>query len=263
MAEFHVIAGADEAPAYPAVRKMDLADIYDALRKGFDDFWQKPSHYVFLALIYPVAGLVLAYWTTNNNVLPLLFPLMSGFALVGPIAAIGLCEISRRREAGLDTSWRHALDVRRSPAIYSIVAVALMLAAIFFVWLYVAGSLYNGLLGAGAPPTVGAFMQEIFSTREGWLLIVLGNGIGFLFAVLVLATSVVTFPLLLDRDVGAYAAIHTSVRTLLRNPVPVFAWGVIVALALAVGMLPLFAGLAVILPILGHASWHLYRKAVA
>ena len=262
MAEFHVIAGAGETPAYPAVREIDLSDVSDSLRRGFDDFWKKPSHYVFLALIYPVAGLVFAYWTAGNNALPLLYPLMSGFALVGPVAAIGLCEISRRREAGLDTSWRHALEVRHSPAIYSIAAVAFMLAAIFFVWLLVADALYASLLGA-APPSVGAFLQDVLFTREGWLLIVLGNGIGFVFAVLVLATTVVTFPLLLDRDAGAYVAIHTSVRTLLRNPVPVFAWGLIVAVSLAIGMLPLFAGVAVVLPVLGHASWHLYRRAVA
>jgi len=262
MAEFHVIAGASDTPIYPAVRKIRMADVVDCLQRGFDDFWEKPSHYIFVALIYPIAGLVFAYWTAGNNALPLLYPLISGFALVGPFAAIGLYEISRRRELGLDTSWRHALGVRRSPAIYSIAVVGVMLAIIFLVWLYAASALYNVLFGVTPPESAGAFIRDIFTTREGWMLIILGNAIGLLFAVVTLAASVVAFPLLLDRDVGAYAAIHTSVRAFMRNPLEILAWGVIVAVLLAIGMLPLFAGLAIVLPILGHATWHLYRRVV-
>jgi len=262
MAEFHVIAGASDIPIYPAVRKIRMADIVDCLRRGFNDFWEKPSHYIFVALIYPIAGLVFAYWTAGNNTLPLLYPLIAGFALVGPFAALGLYEISRRRELGVDTSWRHALEVRRSPAIYSIAVVGIMLAVIFLVWLYAASALYNALFGNVPPESIGAFLRDIFSTREGWMLIILGNVIGLLFAIVTLAASVVAFPLLLDRDVGAYAAIHTSVRVFMRNPVVILMWGLIVAVLLAIGMLPLFAGLAVVLPILGHATWHLYRRVV-
>jgi uncharacterized membrane protein len=262
MAGFHVIAGASEAPEHISVRKIGLSDLTDALRRGLDDFMVKPSHIVFLALIYPVIGVVLAAWTSGNNALPLLFPLVSGFALIGPFAAIGLYEISRRREAGLDTSWSHAFEVKDSPALPAIAAVGMMLVAIFIVWLLTAQAFYEHLFGSTVPTSVSAFIGDIMATERGWMLIILGHAIGFVFAAIVLCTTVVAFPLLLDRDVGAYEAVHTSFRAVLANPVPMAAWGLIVAALLIAGSLPLFAGLAVVLPILGHSTWHLYRKLV-
>lgn len=262
MAQFHIIAGATEANVYPDVRRISVADVFAALRQGLDDFWEKPSHYVFLCLIYPVAGLVLARWTSGANLLPLLFPLMSGFALIGPFAALGLYEISRRRELGLDTSWRHALEVRHSPAIPSIVAVGVLLLALFIAWILTAQALYVNLFGPEAPMSISSFMNQVFTTPEGMRMIILGNGIGFVFAVVVLCTSVIAFPLLLDRDVGALSAIVTSIKAVLANPIPMALWGLIVAALLLVGFLTLFVGLAIFIPVLGHATWHLYRKVV-
>ncbi len=262
MAGFHVIAGASETLEHISVRKITIPDLIDALRRGVDDFMVKPSHVVFIALIYPVVGVILAAWTSGANALPLLFPLVSGFALIGPFAAIGLYEISRRREAGLDTSWSHAFEVRNSPALPSIAAVGLMLVVIFIAWLLTAQAFYQYIFGPAAPASLGSFINQILATERGWLLIVLGHAIGFIFAVVVLCTTVIAFPLLLDRDVGAYEAIHASARAVLVNPIPMAVWGLIVAALLIVGSLPLFAGLAVVLPILGHSTWHLYRKVV-
>jgi uncharacterized membrane protein len=262
MTAFHVIAGAGETIVRPVIRKIDLADLGDVLRKGFDDFWQKPSHIVFLCLIYPIAGVVLAAWTSGANALPMLFPLMSGFALLGPFAAIGLYEISRRREAGMDTSWRHAFSVRHSPALPAIAVVGVLLFVLFIAWLFCAQALYQALLGPEPPASIGGIFREVLGTRQGWMLILLGNAVGFLFAAAVLCTTVVAFPLLLDRDVGAYAAIATSARAVAANPLPMAAWGLIVAVSLAIGSVPLFAGLAIVVPVLGHATWHLYRKVV-
>lgn len=262
MSGFHVIAGAQEAPENIAVRRIGLPDLADALRRGVEDFRHKPSHVVFLALIYPVIGVVLAAWTSGNNALPLLFPLVSGFALIGPFAAIGLYEISRRREAGLDTSWSHAFGVVNSPALPSIAAVGFMLVVIFITWLLTAQAFYEHLFGDEAPTSLRSFISDILATERGWMLIILGHAIGFVFAAVVLCTTVLAFPLLLDRDAGAYEAIHTSFRAVATNPVPMAAWGLIVAALLIIGSLPLFAGLAVVLPILGHSTWHLYRKLV-
>ena len=262
MSQFHVLSGGGDRIAHPAIRNIDMADLADALRKGLDDFLDKPSHVVFLCVIYPIMGVVLAAWTSGNNALPMLFPLMSGFALLGPFAAIGLYEISRRREAGLDTSWRHALDVRHSPAIPAIVAVGMLLFAVFITWLLTARYLYISLFGDAVPLSIGGFMSEILGTERGWTLILLGNAIGFVFAAFVLCTTVVAFPILLDRDVGAWEAIVTSFRAVMTNPLPMAVWGIIVAVCLAIGSLPLFAGLAVVIPVLGHATWHLYRKVV-
>lgn len=249
-------------PPIPAVRKIRPADLRDALRAGFDDFRAMPTHVVFLALIYPIIGLVLARLVFGYEVFPLLFPLAAGFALIGPFAALGLYELSRRREAGLDTAWKHAFDVVRSPSFPAIIALGGLLILIFLVWLAVANAIYVATFGYAPAASMPHFLERVFSTPEGWRLIVLGNGVGLLFAVLVLAISVVSFPLLLDRPVGPAVAILTSVRAVLRNPLTMALWGIIVALALILGSIPLFFGLAVVVPILGHATWHLYRRAV-
>jgi len=262
MTAFHVMAGASGEYTRPEVRKIGVADIVDALRLGLDDFKEKPSHYVFLCLMYPIAGVFLVMWSSGANLLPLIYPLMSGFALIGPIAAIGLYEISRRREQGLDSSWRHALEVRHSPAMPSIIAVAVMLLALFAVWLIVAQSIYTATFDAAGPVSLSTFVSDVMTTSQGLSLIIWGNLAGFVFAAIVLATTVVTFPLLLDRDVGAVAAVDASIRATLANPVPVMLWGLIVAALLFVGTIPAFVGLAVVMPILGHSTWHLYRKLI-
>lgn len=262
MANFHVIAGADSIPAHPVIRRIGLADIKDALVKGLDDFYAMPSHLAFLGLIYPIFGICLAALTFSNNALPLLYPLVTGFALVGPLAAIGLYEISRRREMGLETSWQHAFDVLRSPAIPSIAALGILLMVIFLAWLATARGLYEWLFGPLAPVSYLTFLNNITKTHEGWTLIVLGNLIGLAFAIVSLSISVVSFPLMLDRDVGAAIAVQTSVRAVLVNPLMMAVWGLIVAGSLAIGSIPLLVGLAVVTPVLGHATWHLYRKVV-
>lgn len=263
MANFHVLAGPNQKKAVvqPTVRRITIADIFDALRRGLDDFWDKPSHYVFLCLIYPVVGVILITWSSGGNALQLIYPLATGFALLGPLAAIGLYEISRRRELNLDTSWTHALEVRNSPAIPAIIAVGVLLVGLFVAWLLTAQALFNWLYGADVPASITAFVADVLTTERGWTLIILGNLAGFLFAVVVLST-VITFPLLLDRDVGAAAALQTSAQAMITNPVPILLWGLIVAVALFLGSLPLFVGLAIVIPVLGHSTWHLYRKVV-
>ncbi|MER9298223.1 DUF2189 domain-containing protein [Mesorhizobium sp. M0621] len=263
MAGFHVMADARGMHVRPTVRRITTSQLWDALRLGFEDFWAKPSHYVFLCLIYPIVGLILTRWTSAGaNAIQLIYPLMSGFALVGPFAALGLYEISRRRELGMNTSWWHALDVRHSPAIPSIAVIGIMLVVLFLLWLYTAQSIYIGLFGDQAPASIGGFFREVLTTSKGWMLILAGNAAGFVFAVVVLATTVVAFPLLLDRDVGAVSAIETSARAVMANPLQMALWGLTVAVLLVIGSIPLFAGLAVVMPILGHATWHLYRKVV-
>ncbi|MER8395664.1 DUF2189 domain-containing protein [Mesorhizobium sp. M0045] len=262
MAGFHVMADARGMHVQPTVRRISTEDLIDALRLGVEDFWAKPSHYVFLCLIYPVVGLILTQWTSGSNAIQLIYPLMSGFALVGPFAAIGLYEISRRREFGMDTSWWHALDVRHSPALPAIAVIGIMLLVLFLLWLFTAQSIYTSLYGNQPPASIAGFIREVLTTSKGWTLILLGNLAGFVFAAIVLATTVVAFPLLLDRDVGAVSAVETSARAVLTNPLQMALWGLMVAVLLVIGSIPLFAGLAVVMPILGHATWHLYRRVV-
>jgi uncharacterized membrane protein len=260
MPEPHILVGTNQAE--PVVRRIGPADLIDALAKGWDDFSAMPSHAIFLCIIYPIIGIALAGLMFGYALVPLLYPLAAGFALLGPVAALGLYELSRRREAGLDVSAMDALDVAASPSIGAILALGALLMVIFLVWVAMAHAIYVGNFGYATPPSIGQFLHDVLTTPPGWNLILIGNGVGFLFALAVLAISVVSFPLLLDRDVGAAVAVMTSIRAILANPITMALWGLIVAALLLIGSLPFFVGLAVVLPVLGHATWHLYRKVV-
>lgn len=262
MAHLHVIAGADARVAHPTIHKITVSDLLDALARGWADFSAMPSHALFLCLIYPVVAVFIAGLTMGYNILPLAWPIVAGFALIGPLAAIGLYEMSRRREAGLEADPSHAFDVLYSPSLPAIAALGLLLLAIFLTWIGIAQQLYISLFGYLPPASLPQFVSNVLTTPEGWQLILIGNAVGFVFALLSFALSAVSFPLLLDRDVGLAAAITTSFRAIAKNPVTMIAWGLIVAGLLLLGSLPFFIGLAVVIPVLGHATWHLYRKLV-
>ena len=262
MLSLHAITGAGESRIEPRVREISFADLKDAARKGLDDFLAMPTHVIFLAIIYPLVGLFLARLTFGHDVLPLLFPLVAGYALLGPFAAIGLYEMSRQREMGAEVSWKSAFGVLKCPSLDAIGALGMVLMIVFLLWLVAAMWLYQSLYGGASPQSVTQFISDIFATPRGWALIIAGHAVGFPFAVLVLVIGIVSFPMLLDRDVGALVAVRTSVRAVLLNPIPIAAWGLFVAAALAIGSLPFFVGLAVVMPVLAHASWHLYRKVV-
>ncbi len=214
-------------------------------------------------MAYPVIGLILARLASGYDMLPLLFPLSSGFALVGPFAAIGLYEMSRRREQGAHITIGDAFGVLRAPALGEIVVLGLTLVALFLFWLVAAEAIYRATLGPAAPTSIQGFAHDVLLTQAGWVLIVAGIAVGFVFAVVVLAVGVVSFPLLLDRGVGIDTAVMTSLRAVAANPGPMALWGAIVAGALVIGSVPLFLGLVIVMPVLGHATWHLYRRMIA
>lgn len=252
----------DSSDTIPAVRRINAADLKDALAQGLADFQANRTDVIFLCVIYPVIGLILGRFASGGGMWPLLFPLASGFALIGPFAAIGLNEMSRRREDGDEISWVNAFGVLRAPSIGAIALLGLLLVALFLLWLMAAQAIYVLTLGPNPPASLSSFVSDVLTTVPGWIMIGVGVGVGFLFAVFVLAISVVSFPLLLDRNTGIGTAVGTSLRAVAASPGTMALWGLIVAFGLVIGSLPLFVGLVVVLPVLGHATWHLYRKVV-
>lgn len=248
--------------AGPTIRTIRLSDLHDALRRGWEDFKAVPSHAIILCVIYPVLGIVLARIVMGYSVLPLLFPLAAGFALIGPFAALGLYELSSRRERGEEASAWDAMEVVRSPSFGAMLGLGTLLLALLVTWVATAQAIYIAAFGYEGVTGMSDFVRHVLTTRQGWWLIVVGCGTGFLFALAALCISVVSFPLMLDRHAGAGEAMVTSLRAVAKNPVPMVAWGLIVAVLLALGSIPAFLGLAIVIPLLGHATWHLYRKVV-
>lgn len=244
------------------VRRISFADLGDALRKGWDDFLAFRADVLFLCLVYPLAGLVLAYLLSSSSLLPLVFPVFSGFALLGPFAAVWLYQMSRRRERGETLSWVEGVRVFASPNVAAIFKLGLLLSVVFALWLATAMLIYAHTMGPQMPTSAAAFFGDIVRTTGGWQLVGFGIAAGLIFAFAVLSISVVSFPLLLDRRVSVSTAVITSVRAMQTNPGPMLAWGVIVAASLGLAMAPLLVGLIVVFPLLGHATWHLYRKVV-
>jgi uncharacterized membrane protein len=248
--------------AGPVIRTIQLSDLHDALKRGWEDFKAVPNHAIVLCVIYPVLGLVLARTVMGYSVLPLLFPLAAGFALIGPFAALGLYELSSRRELGEEASAWDAMEVLRSPSFGAMLGLGTLLLALFVTWVATAQAIYVAAFGYEGVTGISDFLHRVLTTPQGWWLIVVGCGAGFLFALAALCISVISFPLMLDRHASAGEAMVTSLRAVAKNPVPMAAWGVIVAVLLALGTIPAFLGLAVVIPLLGHATWHLYRKVI-
>jgi len=256
-------SGSGSATGDLELRPVTLSDLRKVLAKGFADFRACRTDVLFLCLVYPAVGLVAAWFTFDYSLLPLILPILSGVAFLGPVTAIGLYQMSRQREQGQEVNWLTAFAVLGSPRFGAMLVLGLVMLAIFLLWLAAADGIYAATLGPAPPVSLAGFVSDVFTTGAGWAMILIGTVVGALFAVVVLALSVVSFPLLLDREIGLSRAVKTSVRVVAANPWSMLVWGLIIAIGLAVGSIPLFLGLILVMPVLGHATWHLYRAAVA
>ena len=245
------------------IRTIGLNDLWQSLKEGYDDFNAMPTLGVFLTVLYPLFALLLTLFLVGErNLLHLAFPMVAGLTLIGPVVSVGLFEMSRRRERGLDVSWRSTFDFVHSASFAPILALSVAMMLLYVAWLFMAQFLYFGLFGEDPPVSASDFVTQLVATRRGGGLIVYGIGLGFLFAFTALAMSVVAFPLLLDRPASAATAVAVSIRAVASNLMVMAVWGVIVVVLLAAGAIVFLIGLAAVLPILGHATWHLYRKVV-
>ena len=252
----------------PEVRRIGLADLRTALAAGWRDYAGHRSDVAMLCVLYPALGLILARAAYGYHFLALLFPLAAGFALLGPLAATGLYEMNRRIEAGEQVTWLTAFAVLRARGFAAVLVLGLMFGVMFIVWLQLAELIYEAFLGGAAPHSLAAFLTGVFATRAGWQMIVVGDLVGLGFAIVALVVGTFAFPMLIDgrhgRDTGERMtlAVVTSLHAAAANPVPLAAWGLIVAALLVLGSIPLFLGLVVVVPVLGHATWHLYRRVL-
>ncbi|ANP36312.1 cytochrome C oxidase subunit I [Phaeobacter gallaeciensis] len=254
--------GSSDVTELPQARRLSMDDLIHSLAAGLEDFAACRSDAMFLVLFYPVIGIALIVMSLSMNLLPLIVPMIMGFAILGPIAAVGLYEMSSRREAGFKPRWMDAFGVIRSPAFGAILVLGFYLAALFIIWLVAADMIYIRTLGPEPPTSMLGFATAVVTTREGWIMAIAGGALGAVFAFAALAMSLVSFPLLLDRHVGLPVAVATSIKVLRKNPVICITWGVIVGSMLVIGAIPFLVGLIIVVPVLGHATWHLYRRAV-
>lgn len=246
----------------PRVRQISRYDLDWALAQGWRDFKTKRGDILVLAVLYPLIGFLAAVVLLNDTMLPLFFPVVTGLSVMGPAVAAGYYEIARRHEQGLDSRWSHFFDPMRGRSRLSLSFLTLTLVSVFVAWLAVAYGIYALTVGSSEPLTVANFGERVFESAQGWTMIVVGNLVGLAFAALTLALTLVSFPLVVDKPVDALTAIETSLKAVKVNPGPTLSWGLRVAALLVLGALPIFIGLAVVLPVLGYATWHLYTRLV-
>lgn len=248
--------------ADPVVRAVSARDIAEALVQGLRDFQAAPLYGLTFGALYAAGGMLIVASVTALGMVYLAYPLAAGFALIGPFVAVGLYEVSRRREAGEPLSfaavWR-AMTGRRELAWMAFVTLF-----IFIMWMYQVRFLMALFFGLKASFTsLPQFITAVLTTNEGLLFLMVGNLVGAALSLILFSLTVVSFPLLLDRDVDFVTAMITSVRAVATSPVPMIGWAAIIVMLLTVSALPFFLGLVVTLPVLGHATWHLYRRIVA
>ncbi|WP_374306300.1 DUF2189 domain-containing protein [Methylocella sp.] len=254
-------AGAVATP--PEVRSVSTEDILDALRRGWRDFEEAPFHGLVFGAVYALGGLALAFWAFESGLSYLMYPAIIGFAMLGPFAAVGLYEIARLREKGVRPTWGAILRTLKAQGGAELAWMAFVTLFVFMAWMYAAQLLVAIFFGLDHFSTFGEFLSLIATTGEGWLFFVIGNALGAAALFVVFSLTVISVPLLLDREVDFVTAMLTSLRAVATSPKPMLVWAGIVFAILLVAALPAFLGLPVAIPVLGFATWRLYRKIVA
>ncbi|MBV9559900.1 MAG: DUF2189 domain-containing protein [Bradyrhizobium sp.] len=246
----------------PVVRRITIADIAEAIGQGLRDFQAMPLYGLAFGMLYAGGGILTVLCLTAFGMVYLAYPLAAGFALIGPFVATGLYEVSRRREAGLPVSLGAIWSAVTSRS--EIGWMAFVTLFFFVIWMYQIRLLIALLIGLNASfSSLHEFMTVVLTSNEGLLFLAIGNLDGAALSLILFSLTVVSFPLLLDRDVDFVTAMVTSVRAVVASPLSMIGWAAVIVLLLVVSSLPYFLGLVITVPVLGHATWHLYRRIVA
>ncbi|MBT5047530.1 MAG: DUF2189 domain-containing protein [Rhodospirillaceae bacterium] len=246
----------------PAVLALTISDILEVLGAGLRDFRAAPLYGLVVSGIYTVGGWMLILLLVQFDLPYLVYPLAAGFALIAPFVATAFYAISRGLERNEALSWGQIGGLVWGASRRDLGWMALVTGFTLFIWMDIAALLFFGFLGLksfSAPE----LLREIFTTPMGLLFFAIGNGVGAIIAFAVFSFSVTSFPMLFDRDVDFVTAMISSVKVVLGNRRAMIVWCLTIALLIGLSLLSGLIGLLVVLPVLGHASWHLYRRALA
>ncbi len=250
-------------PHAPQINAIGMGDVTGALKQGIADFIRAPQYGLFFGGIYAVGGLLVLYFLYRLEMPWLILPIAIGFPLIGPFVAVGLYETSRRLEAGEKLSWPAILGHVFRQRERELSWMAFVVLFVFWIWLYQVRLLTAIFLGFKSMSTIESFLNVVTSSTEGIAYLAVGTLVGGFLALVLFSTTVISTPLLMERELDFVTAIITSVKTVMENPVPMITFGFLVAVLAILALLPAFLGLLVVLPVLGHATWHLYRRAIA
>ena len=249
-----------DRPLWSDVRSISFHDLRDVLKAGWSDFMAEPMFGLLFSAIYVIGGISLVAFVIFLRVPWLVYPLVIGFALIGPFVATGLYEVSRRREQAKPVIWSQVLGVIWLQRRRELGWMAFVMLFVFWVWMYQVRTLVAVFFGSQGFATFGGFLMAVFTTPNGWTFLVVGHLVGAIIAMVLYSLTVVSCPLLLERNVDFVTAMITSIKAVIQSPVPMMLWGLIIIASVVVAAIPAFLGLLFVLPIFGHATWHLYRR---
>ncbi len=244
------------------IKPATFEDLKYAFSMGVSDYFKAPMYGLFFGSVFAIGGLFLAYVVFELRMFWLTYPLVIGFALIGPFVATGLYEVSRRLENSVALTWPEILGVIWFQHKRELGWMAFVMLFIFWIWMYQIRTLVAVFFGFSGFADMQGFLDAVFTTQTGYTFLLVGHLVGALVSITLFALTVISCPFLLDRDVDFVTAMLTSIRTVLKSPIIMLAWGVFVILSVIASAVPAFLGLLVVLPVLGHATWHLYRRLI-
>ncbi|MEM7237581.1 MAG: DUF2189 domain-containing protein [Pseudomonadota bacterium] len=245
----------------PTVKSISQADIRNALKAGLTDFQRAPLFGLFFGAVFSIVGIAIAWTLFSGEASYWIFPVAAGFPLIGPFAAVGLYEVSRRLEAGETLAWGPVLMAGFRQRNSQLPFFAVFTVFAFLVWIVLARVIFAVSFGTASMTNIMTSL-DVFFTGPGLIMLIIGTVVGAALAALLFSISVVGVPLLLDQDIDVVTAMITSFKATVENREAMIFWGVVVTAAISVAMLPLFLGMILVFPMLGHASWHIYRKVI-